>query len=661
MRNPIGYVALSLLAAAFAGCSSTDTGSNNPSSINPNLTGDLAKYNSKIVPLTNACDWNSTTSKITYTLTAGEIIVLSLRAVDSAVLANGKECTYVDSKTKLDTPVTSKTLKLLQVDGVATTAETVIFDVRNGLFATGNIAVDLGGQTTNTAKAGDEIAVLGTTGADKMTCVNATSIDGIDLNADKTVDIKPVNYTTADGTPSANNHYTIDLNSGDDTFDQTNCTTVMSIYGSAGKDTITVGTVTSTVGDVYSGGTDGTSAAESVDTISFANRTYGVTVSLNGTADDGNASGAVEKDNVKNDFETVTGTAYADKLTAGALLVGVLGDKCSSYTLNGSGGNDILASQQNYGTVFNGGTGTDTVDYSARGAAITVTMDGKAADDGEKGVATTATLDNVGSDVENLIGSDLGDKITGNASNNVIKPGDGADVVLGLDGDDVMLSGLADGSDAADGNDIFQGGTGTDIVDYSNRIGSTKAVDINLDCTFTAATVLGTKSAGTASGTNGSETDYIGVDVENAVGTIGADTINGALLKCAGSDGAVLAPQPTDCDCYTPAGYICTAADATHCADAVTGTLLSDQSPCDCDLIPGSAGVVTVTCNPATSTPISSAEIAIAGGSCVAGTYVAGACNASATIACGGDSMDVASCKGDSDASQETACWKTQY
>jgi Ca2+-binding RTX toxin-like protein len=255
---------------------------------------------------------------------------------------------------------------------------------------------------------------------------------------------------------------------------------------------------------------------------------------LDTTADDGAGNGLTEKDKILGDFEVVTGTKYDDVLVAGNLggnAVAGEPTKASAYTLNGSDGNDVLASQQNYGTAFNGGAGVDTVTYAGRAAGVTVTMDGKTADDGEKaanGGPTAATLDNVAVDIENLIGSDLADKITGNASNNWFKPGAGSDVVVGGDGDDLMLSGKADGSDAADGDDIFQGGVGNDTIDYSNRIAA-PGVTVNLDCAFTAATVAGTKSAGTASGAGG-ESDYIGVDVENVVGTVGDDTLNGSSV-----------------------------------------------------------------------------------------------------------------------------------
>jgi Ca2+-binding RTX toxin-like protein len=714
MRNHLGFIALSLLAAAFAGCSSADKDSTSNTPSGGDLAGALAKYNSAIVPLANDCVVDNAKTKVTYTLESKEILVLSLRSVDSALLANGKECVYTDAKSVVG-PMTTKALKYVDVlgdTGTEDTAETLIVDIRNGIFAAGNIKVDLMGQQTDETAAGDEIAVLGAIAADKMLCstvtTNGTTTDvGIDLNADKTADIKPVTfYLPGDATPSAPYHYTIDLNSGDDTFDQGACVTSMSVYGSAGKDTITIGSSAASVGDVFSGGTDG-ATTESVDTITFAARAAGIHVTLDTTADDGAGNGLTEKDKILGDFEVVTGTKYDDVLVAGNLggnAVAGEPTKASAYTLNGSDGNDVLASQQNYGTAFNGGAGVDTVTYAGRAAGVTVTMDGKTADDGEKaanGGPTAATLDNVAVDIENLIGSDLADKITGNASNNWFKPGAGSDVVVGGDGDDLMLSGKADGSDAADGDDIFQGGVGNDTIDYSNRIAA-PGVTVNLDCAFTAATVAGTKSAGTASGAGG-ESDYIGVDVENVVGTVGDDTLNGSsvpnsiwsmggedslaggagsdqldanayegtyvtangyqcdgsLVCYDGSDGSALGSQPADCDCKTPTGYRCAGNTTDDCIDPATGDVYGvAPGDCDCDAIAGNA-IVASTCNPVTAAALDGTVINVVGVTCLAGSYDTGTCDAASAIVCGGDPMDVATCTS-GDNGQFTGCWKTQ-
>lgn len=745
MRHSINYFALSLLAAAFAGCSSNDNGTTSTaSSYNPDLPGALAKYNAALVPLTNPCTYSTATpTALAYTLEQKEILVLSVRSVDLAILANGNPCYATNgSGATTTTLATAKTVKTLNVTGDTTltdtslTSEAVILDLRNGSIAPAS-ATAVGTTITLNGSAvapGDEIAVLGTVGTDKWSCKQVDSDDGIFLTGKASADILP---RLAAGT-STPNHFVFDLNSGDDTFDQADCRTSMAVYGSAGKDTITVGSLTTTVGDIFSGGTDGTSAAESVDTIIFSSaRTRGVTVLLDGIANDGDGNGKVEQDNFLPDFEVINGTPYNDVLSGGNLMVGPTGAKYSSYTLNGLAGNDWFSSYENFGTKFVGGTGIDTVDYSKRSRAVTVTMDGVKADDGEMTAAssTGASLDNVGVDIENLVGSDYAgsatstdDMITGNGSDNVIKPGAGNDVVIGGAGNDTMLAGRADGLDGTidtfatcgtvgntstclgnDGNDIFLGGAGVNTVDYSSRVtGSTngsQGVVINLSCVLTSATstvaqLLAASSTancvsgwanGVAAGTStvaasSTEADFIGNDVQNAVGTIGPDTIFGSNLtnsiwSMGGADyilsgggsldeldanaytataltgngygcttsGACMpagsstmltgANIPADCDCFTAKGNLCYGNTANNCYNPQTGATSTngvDGTSCDCpSWAAASSSPITTICDPSDGLPVGYSA-ASAGSStafpladfqlCEAGTYDRGTC-----------------------------------
>jgi hypothetical protein len=651
MRHSTQYIALSLLAAAFAGCSSNDTGSNTGTDgYNPDLPGALAKYNSALLPLTNTCQTTgSPATAITYKLEPKEILVLSVRSLDKAILANGTPCTYTPTATTsvphpAATPVTNDKLKTLTITGDTTpgattntslTPEAVILDMRNGIMAPagspGGTAITLNGSAL---AQGDEIAVLGTSGTDNWSCKNVGGKDGIYITGKTSPDIAP---TASTSTP---NHFTFDLNSGDDTFDQTNCLTSMAVYGSAGKDTITVGSLATTTKDLFSGGTDNLGKAESIDTVIFPidnpsakppviGRQRGVTVVLDtlaGTSTSGDGNGSIEQDKFLNDIEVVYGTPFNDVLVAGNLMTGTSTPPniYTAYTLYGLDGDDKFSSSENFGTNFVGGNGTDTVDYHLRSRAINVTMDGTATavhNDGEMlpaASSTGATLDNVGSDIENLIGTDAAtttpngtdDVISGNGSNNVIKPGNGNDIVLGLGGDDIMLSGWADGTDAIDGNDVFQGGAGTDLVDYSSRAaGTSTGVVVNLSCTFASATSTsannptcasgwagGTAATSTAVAATSTETDYIGADVENAVGTVAADTIKGgantnSIWSMGGADyilgGTYI--ETLDANKYTavlltPNGYRCTYNGACIVKSSATSTPLAGANfPADCD------------------------------------------------------------------------------
>ena len=543
MRHQIGFIALSLLAAAVAGCSSSDTSSTASANGREPLTGELAKYNGEIVPLsgTSGCAFatkvNGTDLTGTATITLhGEIGVVSLRPVDSALLINGVACT---NGTTSGSPLVNKVItgamtSSIVVTGDASKDDTIIFDFHSGLIAAaaagpvGGIAVDLGGD------ANDQVAFLMPTKADAVVCKTAVAGDTLDLNGDTLVDVTAKAFTTAKG------RFTLDLNDGDDTFDQADCLTPMSVYGGAGKDTITVGSAV-TIGDFFGGGTDtGTgTVTQKIDTITFANRkSGGVTVTLNGLSDDGDtasllaADATSENDSILDDFEVVTGTGHDDIIRTGNTQL--------TYTVNGGLGDDILSGMEDHGVTFNGGGGTDTVDYSygTRTKGISVTIDGTQ-NDGYVSDSKKYKLDNVGKDISNIIGTDFADYIVGSAGANVIRPGGGNDIVYGGDGNDTMVGGMADGhADTADGDDIFVGGKDTDTVDYSLRIGATqKGVKVGLSCTFTGsglttAAVAGVTAAGVVipvcpdSGT-GTEKDKIGADVENIIGTIGDDHLYG--------------------------------------------------------------------------------------------------------------------------------------
>jgi Ca2+-binding RTX toxin-like protein len=172
----------------------------------------------------------------------------------------------------------------------------------------------------------------------------------------------------------------------------------------------------------------------------------------------------------------------------------------------------------------------DTVDYSLRTVALTVTLGpapvgpgyGAAdANDGDGAAnAGAGEADDVEYSVENITGGTAGDTLTGSTASNTIKGGLGNDKIAGgaanascaadkdtLEGDDG--NDTFDMTAAADCGDVVMGGNGTDVVDYSAR---TNALTITLDVN---------PNDGEAS-----EGDNI-KDAEVIVGGAGADTITG--------------------------------------------------------------------------------------------------------------------------------------
>jgi Ca2+-binding RTX toxin-like protein len=152
------------------------------------------------------------------------------------------------------------------------------------------------------------------------------------------------------------------------------------------------------------------------------------------------------------------GGAGSDTLDGGAgddYLIDGLGDD----SVSGGPNNDLITPGPGRDG-YSGGDGQDTIDYSARTAPVTVTVDG-AADDGELGEG-----DNVATDVENVTGGSGNDRIVGGpaasylfggAGNDSISAGAGEQRVEGNEGDDTIdtRDGAFDSIDCGGGTDTL--------------------------------------------------------------------------------------------------------------------------------------------------------------------------------------------------------------
>lgn len=209
------------------------------------------------------------------------------------------------------------------------------------------------------------------------------------------------------------------------------------LNGGAGADTICGGAGN----DVLIGG-------GGVDTVSYADATAGVTVSLASTSQQGTGGGG---NDTLNGFENLTGSAFADTLT-GTAGVNVLTGGAADDTLLGGGGNDT----------FDGGEGTDTASFVDAASGVTLNL----------GVVG-AQASGVGSvrltGIENLIGSAFDDTLTGSRGDNVLTGGGGADTLTGgLGADRFMFTSIADApiGRSADTITDFRRGQG-DLIDLS--------------------------------------------------------------------------------------------------------------------------------------------------------------------------------------------------
>jgi Ca2+-binding RTX toxin-like protein len=244
---------------------------------------------------------------------------------------------------------------------------------------------------------------------------------------------------------------------------------------------------TDTLSDFVWGGSGGTTPLNAgIDTLDFNYLNQGISVNL----DPNTQSFEVVSGSyplivlaVNSTIENVVGTDFNDTITgnsASNTLQGEDGDD----VLEGRGGNDVLhggrgddtylfAGSANLGTdtLFEFlGEGTDTLDFSNLTQGIILDL----ASDVTQVVASLqlsfTALDE--QHIENVIGTDYADVITGNSLGNSLSGGGGNDVLYGGPGNDNLSGG--NGNDELYGQggakDIYDGGSGTNIEFEPDRL-----------------------------------------------------------------------------------------------------------------------------------------------------------------------------------------------
>lgn len=266
--------------------------------------------------------------------------------------------------------------------------------------------------------------------------------------------------------------------------------------GGGGNDTIYGGTGSDTI---FSGlGNDYMDAGLGTDTVSYANAAGTVIVDLSLTTAQNTIGGGT--DTLLN-VENLVGSSFADH------LVGTVGNN-----------------------VINGAAGTDRVSYVNATAKVTVNL----------GLAGVQNTGGAGADtlvsIEELIGSNFGDVLTGDGGSNAIFSTGGDDVLSGLAGGDLLAGGdgndTLSGGDGNDsligdaGNDTLHGGAGLDIVGYGD---APAGVTVNL-------------GNGVAQDTGGAGIDTLILGtIENLLGSLHNDILTGdgadnVLIGLAGDD-----------------------------------------------------------------------------------------------------------------------------
>ncbi len=165
------------------------------------------------------------------------------------------------------------------------------------------------------------------------------------------------------------------------------------------------------------------------------------------------------------DIENVLGSDYADYLL-GDSLVNALNGGAGNDVLEGRDGDDVLTGGSGHdilvggvgADILNGGEGSDTASYASATSAIAIDL--------ALGGTLGDALGDVLTDVENVVGSDHDDVISGDISDNELSGGSGSDVLSGDSGDDVLLGGGGnDTLNGGDDDDLLQGGLGADSLD----------------------------------------------------------------------------------------------------------------------------------------------------------------------------------------------------
>ncbi len=173
---------------------------------------------------------------------------------------------------------------------------------------------------------------------------------------------------------------------------------------------------------------------------------------LSGTwvdADSGDPTdGATDGDDV---FTGMSADDVASAMDGNDNLFGNGGDD----SLSGGAGDDLLSGGSGDDTL-DGGSGNDTATFEDSSARVVVDL--------EAGTATGEGSDTL-TDIENVIGSDGNDIITGDSVANTIDGGAGDDYVEGGGGNDTIKGGSGnDVIDAGSGDDVVSGGSGDDLM-----------------------------------------------------------------------------------------------------------------------------------------------------------------------------------------------------
>jgi hypothetical protein len=545
IKSRLGVVAsLAMVSASGVACS-VDTGSQTDAQ-------SVGQYISTPLSTANAVKYDTTSAKNEVDIImAGETAEIYVNPADSSLMVNGQQAKDAAHGNAIAIAAGSKAnIKTIKVtDTAGTKADILILNYLNGVFGLGTL-VPASGMTPAAYTAGTQITLSPAMGVTNTLIVKGTALadsyaigqTGISLTGAAkapTLDVTTTNVTA----------FNFFLGDGDDSFTSNGTTAVtgaafsgmsaptIAIFGGNGNDTLNE-SAAATPNETFSGG-------PGTDTVDYSARTAAVYVRVDSTG------------TAKSGASTLTDCTYvAASVTEGDFILDadvikggtgddvLMGDKTGSFTLNGGPGNDRFCEGddtfKSATDTLVGGGGVDAVDYSLRANTLSVTLDGKTKSGdatANSGAKVTGENDLVGADVMNVYIGKGGSAMTpsvynGNILNNTFFAGiGGVATVNGSDGDDTLDEGTDVGSTVTGvcdptmmtlpacpannaASETFNGGKGTDTVDYRKR---TTALTVKMDGT-------------TKGGASGEQDIIAALDVENLYGGTAADVLQGNAL-----------------------------------------------------------------------------------------------------------------------------------
>ena len=293
------------------------------------------------------------------------------------------------------------------------------------------------------------------------------------------------------------------------------------LRGRGGNDTLTGGDGNDQLdGGAGADALNGGAGRDDWAVYSFA--TEGVTASL---AEGMGTGGEADGDHFT-DIENLSGSNHGDQLTGDAGANRFLG-RGGNDTLTGGDGNDLISGGEG-ADVLDGGAGDDDwASYELATEGVTASL---ATNTGTGGEADGDSFSNI----ENLLGSDHGDQLTGDAEANQLEALGGNDTLAGGAGDDLLTGGA--------GADVLDGGTGDDWASYELATGGVKVSLANRTGTGTGAEAEGDSLTRIENLSGGDHDDWLIGDVwaNRFLGRGGNDTLTGG----AGDDIFIFTPNP---------------------------------------------------------------------------------------------------------------------